>query len=98
MIIGVIVDLIKTGMEFFVKRKIVQEEVKTTINFDGQIEVNKEEIQKVTIHWRNCLGFVLCSVVLWNWLIVPVLATFGITAMVVPIPELVQILMIMLGH
>ncbi|EFH8975935.1 hypothetical protein K7223_000529 [Escherichia coli] len=94
--IGVIIDLIKTGMDFFIKKKTVEQEVQKN-NAEGQIETNKEEIEKVTFHWRNALGCVLTLIILYNWIIVPVLDAFGIVVIQVPLGQLLQVLLIMVG-
>lgn len=83
-------------MDFFIKKKTVEKEVQKT-NAEGQIEVNKEEIEKVSFHWRNALGFVLTLIILYNWIIVPVLDAFGIVVIQVPLGQLLQVLLIMVG-
>lgn len=70
--IGVILELLSKGMDFFIKRKAIQTDVEKT-NAAGQIEINKEEIERVSFHWRNALGFVITLIILYNWIIVPVL-------------------------
>jgi hypothetical protein len=44
--INVLIDLIKTGIDFFIKKKTVEQEV-TKTNAEGQIEVNKKKLRKV---------------------------------------------------
>lgn len=94
--ISIILDLIKTGMDFFVKKKTIEQDVKKT-NAEGQIEVNKEEIEKVSFHWRNALGFVLTLIILYNWIVIPLLDAFGIVVIQVPLGQLLQVLLIMVG-
>ncbi|QEM90849.1 hypothetical protein FEI17_09410 [Kosakonia radicincitans] len=94
--INILLDLLKTGMDFFLKKKTIEQEV-TTTKQDGQIEVNKEEIEKVSFHWRNALGFVITLIILYNWIIVPVLDAFGIAVIQVPLGQLMQVLLIMVG-
>lgn len=94
--IGVIVELLTKVVDFFLKRKTIEQEVQKS-NAEGQIETNKEEIQKVTFHWRNALGFVITLIILYNWIIVPVLDTFGIVVIQVPLGQLLQVLLIMVG-
>lgn len=94
--ITLILDLIKNGMDFFIKRKTLEQEV-TKTNAEGQMEVNKEEIEKVSFHWRNALGFVLTAIIFYNWIIVPVLDAFGIVVIQVPLGQLLQVLLIMVG-
>ncbi|MEG6348860.1 3TM-type holin [Lelliottia amnigena] len=94
--IGVIVELLRKGVDFFLKRKTIEQEVQKT-NAEGQIETNEEEIDKVTFHWRNVLGFVISMIILYNWIIVPVLDAFGIVVIQVPLGQLMQVLLIMVG-
>ncbi|MDT3546915.1 hypothetical protein ROM22_01585 [Cronobacter sakazakii] len=94
--IGVIIELLTKGVVFFLKRKTIEQEVQKT-NTEGQIETNKEEIEKVTLHWRNALGFVITLIILYNWIIVPVLDAFGIVVIQVPLGQLLQVLLIMVG-
>lgn len=93
---GVIVELLMKGLNFFLKRKTIEQEVQKTTTKE-QIEINKAEIEKVTLHWRNALGFVITSIILYNWIIVPVLDAFGIVVIQVPLGQLLQVLLIMVG-
>ncbi|AIR61790.1 hypothetical protein LH23_14370 [Cedecea neteri] len=92
----VILGLISKGMDFFIKKQTIQQEVSKT-NAEGQIEVNKEEIERTSFHWRNALGFVITAIILYNWIIVPVLDAFGIVVIQVPLGQLMQVLLIMVG-
>lgn len=96
--IDVILELLSKGMDFFIKRKTIQTDVEKT-NAAGQIETNKEEIEKVSFHWRNALGFVITLIILYNWIIVLVLVldAFGIVVIQVPLGQLLQVLLIMAG-
>lgn len=94
--IDVILNLLSKGMDFFIKRKTIQADVEKT-NAEGQIETNREEIENVSFHWRNALGFVITLIILYNWIIVPVLDAFGIVVIQVPIGQLMQVLLIMVG-
>ncbi len=94
--ISILIELVKTGMDFFLKKKTIEQEV-TQTKADGQIETNKEEIEKVTFHWRNALGFVITLIILYNWIIVPVLDAFGIVVIQVPLGQLMQVLLLMIG-
>lgn len=93
---SIIAELISKGMDFFLKKQTIAKDVQTT-NAEGQIEVNKEEIEKVSFHWRNALGFVITLIILYNWIIVPVLDAFGIVVIQVPLGQLLQVLLIMVG-
>ncbi|WP_336983560.1 MULTISPECIES: hypothetical protein [unclassified Cedecea] len=94
--ITVILGLISKGMDFFIKKKTIEQET-TKTNAEGQIETNREEIERVSFHWRNALGFVITAIILYNWIIVPVLDAFGIVVIQVPLGQLLQVLIIMVG-
>jgi len=91
-----LIELSFKVVDFFIKRKTIQVEAEKT-NAEGQIETNKEEIGKVTFHWRNALGCVLTLIILYNWIIVPVLDAFGIVLIQVPLGQLLQVLLILVG-
>ncbi|UAK18533.1 hypothetical protein [Kluyvera sp. CRP] len=88
-----LIKLVTTAFRFFVKTKTIEKETSE----EGQLEINKIEIQKNTLHWRNALGFVLTIIIAYNWLIVPVLDYFGIVVIQVPLGQLLQVLLIMVG-
>ena len=89
-----LIELLFKGVDFFFKRKTVQADAEKT-NAQGQIETKKEEIEKLKFHWRNILGFVLTLIILYNWIIVPVLDAFGIVVIQVPLGQLLQVLLIL---
>jgi hypothetical protein len=94
--IKILIELVSKGVDFFLHRKTVEQEIHKT-NAEGQIEINKEEIEKVSLHWRNALGFVLTAIIFYNWIVVPVLDCFGIVVIQVPLGQLLQVLLIMVG-
>ena len=95
--IDLIIDLIKSGLNFFIKKQTIEHDLHQ-VKKEGQIEVNKVEIEKSTLHWRNFLGFVLSLIILYNWIIVPVLDAFGIVVIQIPLGQLLQVLLIMVGN
>ncbi|HDR2890508.1 TPA: hypothetical protein I4G69_001340 [Enterobacter asburiae] len=93
---NLISSIINVAFQFFTKKQTIEKEVHQS-NAEGQIEVNKEEIEKVSFHWRNALGFVITLIILYNWIIVPVLDAFGIVVIQVPLGQLMQVLLLMVG-
>lgn len=91
-----LINILFKGIDFFIKRKSIQVDEEKT-NSEGQIETYREEIEKITFHWRNALGFVLTLIILYNWIIVPVLDAFGVVVIQVPLGQLLQVLLIMVG-
>ncbi|HDT5883423.1 hypothetical protein [Raoultella ornithinolytica] len=93
--ITTILELIKTGLSFFQKKQ--EKEVDSTIEKNKETnETNREEIKK-GLTWRNALGFAITLIILYNWIIVPVLDLFGIVVIQVPLGQLMQVLLIMVG-
>lgn len=91
-----LIEMLFKGMDFFLKKNLIEKET-VERNTEGQIETNKDEIAKVTFHWRNALGFVLTLIIFYNWIIVPLLGAFGIVLIQVPLGQLLQVLIIMVG-
>ncbi|MDU4226412.1 MAG: hypothetical protein E7I02_00185 [Klebsiella grimontii] len=93
--ITTILELIKTGLSFFQKKQ--EKEVDSTIEKNKETnETNREEFKK-GLTWRNALGFAITLIILYNWIIVPVLDAFGIVVIQVPLGQLLQVLLIMVG-
>ncbi|EMM1616016.1 hypothetical protein AB6J97_000982 [Raoultella ornithinolytica] len=93
--ITTILELIKTGLSFFQKKQEKEIDVDLEKNKEAN-ETNREEIKK-GLTWRNALGFAITLIILYNWIIVPVLDAFGIVVIQVPLGQLLQVLLIMVG-
>lgn len=93
---NLISSIINVAFQFFTKKQTIEKEVHQT-NAEGQNEITKLEVQKTSFHWRNALGFVLTAIIAYNWIIVPVLDAFGIVVIQVPLGQLMQVLLIMVG-
>ncbi|HBV7913898.1 MULTISPECIES: hypothetical protein [Klebsiella pneumoniae complex] len=93
--ITAILELIKTGFSFFQKKQEKEIDVDLEKNKEAN-ETNREEIKK-GLTWRNALGFAITLIILYNWIIVPVLDAFGIVVIQVPLGQLLQVLLIMVG-
>lgn len=94
--ISVILDLLSKGMDFFIKKKTVEQEVVHT-TAEGQVEVNKIEVEKNGIHWRNVLGLVLTLILLYSYLLIPAFDYFGIVLIQLPLEPIFRLLMVLLG-
>ena len=80
--IGMIIDLIKTGVGFFQKKEQSKQELDAQ-NSHEQNQITLEETRK-GFTWRQGLGWVLTFIILWNYVIVPVLALCGVVLPIVP--------------
>ncbi len=93
--IGMIIDLIKTGLGFFQKKEQRKQELDAQ-NSHEQNEITLEETRK-GFTWRQGLGWVLTFIILWNYVIVPVLALCGVVLPIVPLDEIWKVLIILIG-
>lgn len=93
--ISVIIELIKSGLGFFQKKQ-QSKDVLNAQNSHEQNEITLEETRN-GFTWRQGLGWVLTFVVLWNFVIIPVLAAFGIVLPPVPLDEVWKVLVILIG-
>ena len=93
--IGMIIDLIKTGLGFFQKKEQSKQELDAQ-NSHEQNEITLEETRK-GFTWRQGLGWVLTFIILWNYVIVPVLALWGVVLPLVPLDEIWKVLIILIG-
>ncbi|MDK1933512.1 hypothetical protein MKR04_10220 [Klebsiella sp. K4-38] len=93
--IGMIIDLIKTGLGFLQKKEQSKQELDAQ-NSHEQNEITLEETRK-GFTWRQGLGWVLTFIILWNYVIVPVLALCGVVLPIVPLDEIWKVLIILIG-
>lgn len=93
--IGMIIDLIKTGLGFFQKKEQSKQELDAQ-NSHEQNQITLEETRK-GFTWRQGLGWVLTFIILWNYVIVPVLALCGVVLPIVPLDEIWKVLIILIG-
>lgn len=93
--IGMIIDLIRTGLGFFQKKEQSKVELDAQ-NIHEQNEITLEETRK-GFTWRQGLGWVLTFIILWNYVIVPVLAICGVVLPIVPLDEIWKVLIILIG-
>lgn len=87
--------MIKTGFGFFQKKEQSKADLDAQ-NSHEQNEITLEETRKGFTR-RQVLGFVITIIILYNWIIVPVLDYFGIVLIQVPLGQLMQVLLIMIG-
>lgn len=93
--IGMIIYLIKTGVGFFQKKEQSKQELDAQ-NSHEQNQITLEETRK-GFTWRQGLGWVLTFIILWNYVIVPVLALCGVVLPIVPLDEIWKVLIILIG-
>lgn len=93
--ISLIIELIKTGLVFFQKKQQSKDELYAQ-NSHEQNQITLEETRK-GFTWRQGLGWVLTFVVLWNFVIIPVLAAFGVVLPPVPLDEVWKVLILLVG-
>lgn len=90
--IGMIIELIKSGIGLFQKKQSSDETKTEQVN-----ETNREEIRKGGLSYRTVLGYVVAFVVLYSYVIVPVLDYFGIVLFQMPIGEIFKVIALLLS-
>ncbi|WP_318366892.1 hypothetical protein [Enterobacter sp.] len=89
--ISILVELIKNGFSFFQKKQ------QNKADEVAQNQITLEETRQ-GYTWRQGLGWVLTFIVLWNYVIIPVLAAFGVLLPPVPIEAVWKVLIILVGQ
>ncbi|MDK9424208.1 hypothetical protein HER17_12625 [Pectobacterium carotovorum] len=93
--ITAIIDLVKSGVGYFTKRQQSKDELQAQ-NSHEQNQITLEETRK-GFTWRQGLGWVLTFIVLWNYVMVPLLALMGVVLPVLPLDEVWKVLLVLIG-
>lgn len=93
--LSTIIDLIKTGFGFFQKKEQSKADLDAQ-NSHEQNEITLEETRK-GFTWRQALGYVLTFIVAWNYVMIPVLALFGVILPPIPLADVWKVLIILIG-
>ncbi|GKX45281.1 MULTISPECIES: hypothetical protein [Pectobacterium] len=94
--ITAIIDLVKSGVGYFTKRQQSKDELQAQ-NSHEQNQITLEETRK-GFTWRQGLGWVLTFIVLWNYVMVPLLALMGVVLPVLPLDEVWKVLLVLIGN
>lgn len=90
--IGMIINLIKSGIGLFQKKQSSDETKTEQVN-----ETNREEIRKGGLSYRTVLGYVCAGIILYSYVVVPVLDYFGIVLFQMPIGEIFKVIALLLS-
>lgn len=90
--IGMIIELIKSGIGLFQKKQSSDETKTEQVN-----ETNREEIRKGGLSYRTVLGYVCAGIILYSYVVVPVLDYFGIVLFQMPIGEIFKVIALLLS-
>lgn len=93
--ITAIIDLVKSGVGYFTKRQQSKDELQAQ-NSHEQNQITLEETRK-GFTWRQGLGWVLTFIVLWNYVMVPLLALMGVVLPLLPLDEVWKVLLVLIG-
>lgn len=91
----IIVGLIKSGIGLFTKKQQSDSELQAQ-NSHEQNEITLEETRK-GFTWRMALGYALTFIILWNFVVIPVLALFGVLLPAVPLDQVWKVLLVLIG-
>ncbi|MBH2759335.1 MULTISPECIES: hypothetical protein [Serratia] len=95
--IGMIIELIKSGIGLFQKKQSSDASIAET-KTEQVNETNREEIRKGGLGWRTILGYVCSFIILYGYVIVPILDYFGIVVFQMPMSDIFKVLLLLLGN
>ncbi|HFS7473382.1 holin family protein [Enterobacter cloacae] len=97
--LSIIIDLIKSGICLFTKNKTEvaksKDELETEKTNEAQ-ETNREEI-KAGRGWRSFLGYACTFILVYNYILVPILDYFGIVLFSFPLSDIIRIIVLLLS-
>lgn len=93
--IAAIIELLKTGFGFFQKKEQIKDELNSQ-NSHEQNQITLEETRNGK-SWRNYMGYACVIIILWNYIVIPVLALFGVVLPIIPLEQVFRIVFAMLG-
>ncbi|BEO05040.1 hypothetical protein [Serratia marcescens] len=93
--IGMIIELIKSGIGLFQKKEQSKNELEAQ-NSHEQNQITLEETRK-GFTWRQALGYVLTFIVAWNYVILPVLLVYGVLLPPIPLDDVWRVLIVLIG-
>lgn len=96
--ITAIIELLKAGFGLFQKKQN-QEENKDELKAQNSHEQNIITLEETRNgkSWRNYMGYACVVIILWNYIVIPVLALFGIILPIIPLEQIFRIVFAMLG-
>lgn len=92
--ISALIEMVKSGIGYFTKKKEREIDMDNNRSHDTN-ETNREEIKQGS-GWRSFLGYVLGTIILYSYIIVPVLDYFGIVVFQMPMGDIFKLLLLML--
>lgn len=95
MLISTIIELVKTGFSFFTKKQSSDVQDRR----EGQQEQNNITLEETRkgFTWRQALGYVLTFIVFYNFVVIPLIALFGVVLPAIPLDEVWKVLIILIG-
>ncbi|HFZ1935444.1 hypothetical protein [Serratia marcescens] len=93
--IGMIIELIKSGIGLFQKKEQSKNELEAQ-NSHEQNQITLEETRK-GFTWRQALGYVLTFIVAWNYVILPILLVCGVVLPPIPLDDVWRVLIVLIG-
>lgn len=94
--ITAIIELIKTGFGFFQKKEQNKADLDAE-NSHEQNDITLEETKKLGFTWRSFLGYALTFIIVYNIIVLPILALMGVILPPVPLDQVWRLLGILIG-
>jgi hypothetical protein len=95
--LSIIIDLIKSGISLISKNKTEVAKSKDELETEKTAqETNREEI-KAGKGWRSFLGYACTGILVYNYILVPILDYFGIVLFSFPLSDIIRIIILLLS-
>ncbi|SJZ36404.1 Phage terminase, large subunit GpA [Pantoea eucalypti] len=93
--INLIIELLRTVSGVLFNKSVCKEQPNSN-NAEQQNDINLEE-SKRGFTWRQALGYILTFIVFYNYVVIPILAVFGVVLPTIPLTEVWKVLTLLVG-
>jgi len=92
---NIIIELIKTVTGVLFNKSVCKEQPDSN-NAEQQNDITLEETKR-GFTWRQALGYILTFIVFYNYVVIPILAVFGVVLPTIPLTEVWKVLILLVG-
>lgn len=93
--INLIIEIIKTVSGVLFNKSVCKEQPNSN-NAEQQNDITLEETKR-GFTWRQALGYVLTFIVFYNYVVIPILAVFGVVLPTIPLSDVWKVLILLVG-
>lgn len=92
---NIIIELIKTVTGVLFNKSVCKEQPDSN-NAEQQNDITLEETKR-GFTWRQALGYILTFIVFYNYIVIPILAVFGVVLPTIPLTEVWKVLILLVA-